>query len=115
MKTVIVREYASMALTEKDGLKLRAAIENLLKTERIISLDFSGISLFATMFFNASIGHLVMQLTPEECEDRVRISNISELGLETYRHTLGNARDIFVQHSSLQKIADVTQCNLENI
>jgi hypothetical protein len=115
VRTIIVREYASMALTEKDGLKLRIAIEQLLTGEKTITLDFSDISLFATMFFNASIGHLVLQLTPEKCQERIKIANISELGRETYQHTLENAKEIFSQNAYIQKIADVTENNLENI
>jgi hypothetical protein len=114
MKTILVRDYADMALTERDGMKLRAAIERLLQNEPAVLLDFSGISLFATMFFNASIGHLVMQLSPTVCAGRILITNISDLGRETYQHTFENARDIFSQHSSLEKIADVTQTNLDN-
>jgi hypothetical protein len=115
MKTIFVKEYTTMALTEKDGLKLRSAIEQLLAGEPVIVLDFSGISLFATMFFNASIGHLVLKLTPQRCEERIKIDNISELGRETYRHTFENAKEIFAQSGNIQKIADVTSNNLENI
>lgn len=114
MRTIFVNQMTNMALTESDGLKLRRVIENSLADSDCVELDFSGISLFATMFFNASIGHLVMSLSPEKCADIIRISNISDLGNETYRHSFENAKAIFAQYGSLKKIGEITKTNLDN-
>lgn len=103
-----------MALTESDGLKLRNAIEHILKNGSAVTLDFSGISLFATMFFNASIGHLVMTISPEKCDELIHITNISELGRDTYVHSFENAKAVFHQYGDLKKIAEVTASNLDN-
>lgn len=114
MCTIFVNKIAVMALTETDGLKLRSAIERSLSEFGRAELDFSGISLFATMFFNASIGHLVMNLSPKKCSELIQVTNISELGRETYLHSFDNAKAIFSQVGNLKKISDITKSNIEN-
>ncbi|ADU27816.1 STAS-like domain-containing protein [Ethanoligenens harbinense] len=112
MQKVMVRDIATMALTESDGRKLRKAIEASLKDGETVELDFSGISLFATMFFNASIGNFVMKLSPDECAEKIRLTNISDLGMDTYLHSFENASAIYAQQETLIKISDITQSNI---
>lgn len=114
MRTILVSKIAAMALTESDGLKLRKAMEASLENDKEIELDFSGISLFATMFFNASIGNLIMRFSPEKCAEIIRLTHISDLGMDTYQHSFENARFIFVQRDSLHRINTITECNLSD-
>jgi hypothetical protein len=114
MQTINARDITVMALTETDGLKLRAAIEETLKKDEAVTLDFSGISLFATMFFNASIGHLIMTLSPKKCDELIHVVNISDLGMETYIHSFENAKAIYEQYGNLRKIVEVTTSNIDN-
>lgn len=114
MRTILVSKIATMALTESDGLKLRKAIEASLEDDDAIELDFSGISLFATMFFNASIGNLIMRFSPERCAEIIRLTHISDLGMDTYQHSFENARFIFAQRETLHKISDITKWNLSD-
>lgn len=114
MQTILVSKIATMALTESDGLKLRRAIEASLKNDKEIELDFSGISLFATMFFNASIGNLIMRFSPKKCAEIIRLTHISDLGMDTYQHSFENASFIFAQRETLHKISNITECNLSD-
>lgn len=113
MRTIIVKELTKMAMTETAGMKLRDKIEEVLKNDSKVVLDFSGISLFATMFFNASIGHFVLNLSPEKCEEIFVIENISELGKDTYYHSFENAKMIYNNKSKENLIGDITQDNIE--
>ncbi len=103
-----------MALTESDGLKLRKAMEALLEDDNVIELDFTGVSLFATMFFNASIGNLIMRFSPEKCAEAIRLTHISDLGMDTYWHSFENASFIFARRETLCKISDITKSNLSD-
>ena len=110
----MVNKFTNMAMTESAGLKVRKEIENLISTEKKIIIDFSGISLFATMFFNASIGHFVLLLSPEKCNNLFELINLTELGMETYTHSFENAEAIYNdknQQSSV--IGEITQNNIE--
>ena len=115
MATIMVNTLTKMAMTDSDGLKLRKEIEDLKKTEKNIILDFSQISLFATMFFNASIGHFIMEMSPEKCEDLFELRNISELGKETYNHSFENAKILYQNKKQENFIGEITQQNIEHL
>ena len=56
MKTIYVQDISHFAAFDEDGKTLRREILSVLDadpTEKI-ELDFSGITMFSTMFFNAS-------------------------------------------------------------
>jgi len=114
MNEIMVNKLTSMAMTDTAGLKLREEIEKLIKTEEKIIIDFTGITLFATMFFNASIGHFVMTLSPEKCNDLFKFVNLTELGMETYKHSFENAEAIFHDRKQQSVIGEITQNNIEH-
>lgn len=113
MKKILIRELTTMAMTEDAGLKLRKVIEDNIDSNDKIILDFESINLFATMFFNASIGYLVLRLTPEKCNELFEIVNISDLGKETYSHSFENAKLIYQNKLKTDNIAEITQDNIE--
>ena len=112
MGKIIISDLTKMAMTDNDGLKLRREIEKHLEEDKII-LDFADIEVFATMFFNASLGHFVMNLTPEKCDELFEIVNISELGQETLDHSLENAKLIFNNKLDSKEIAEITTKNID--
>lgn len=114
MNKIIVNKLAKMAMTESAGLELRKEIENFIKTEERIVIDFTGISLFATMFFNASIGHFVMILSPEKCKKLFDLVNLTELGMETYEHSFENAETMYYHKNEQSVIGEITQNNIEH-
>lgn len=91
MKKIIVKDIAENALSESAGTKLRNKILEIFeenKNEAIV-LDFSGVLLFATMFFNSSIGYLISKNS--EAVKNITIENISQLGMDTLKHSKENA------------------------
>lgn len=81
-------------MTEDQGFLVRNAMETAAKANEVIVLDFDGISLFATMFFNASIGYYIVEKGIDYCKENIKLANISELGMETYTHSFENAKEI---------------------
>lgn len=94
MAQIKIREICPIAMTEEQGLSLRSAMEPLIDAGEPVILDFEGISLFATMFFNASIGYYVLKKGAAYCSRNIQLANISSLGRETYRHSFANAKEI---------------------
>lgn len=94
MAQIRIKEICSIAMTEEQGLSVRSAMAPFVDVDEPVVLDFAGISLFATMFFNASIGYYVLKKGVEYCIQNIRMSNISPLGKETYEHSLSNAKEI---------------------
>lgn len=94
MITINVNEIAIYAMFEQDGTKLREAIIEALKKDEVVQLDFKGVDYFTTMFFNASIGWLVLEEGPLYVENKVKVINLSELGKMTWQHSFENAKKI---------------------
>lgn len=92
--TIKVNEVCNYAIFEQDGIKLREAILSQLDKKEQIVLDFENIQFFATMFFNASIGWLVLRYGPEWINEKISKINLSDLGETTWKHSFDNAVQI---------------------
>ena len=103
MLQIKIKDICPMAMTEDQGLLVRNAMKSAAEANEVIVLDFDGISLFATMFFNASIGYYIVEKSIDYCKENIRLANISELGRETYDHSFENAKE-FVETSSTASI-----------
>lgn len=98
--TILISNFTSTALSADAGFIVRNEIIKAFSenpNEEIV-LDFSGITLFATMFFNASIGYLVKERG--DIVKKITPINLSELGKRTYNHSVENARTILDEETS---------------
>lgn len=115
MLSIKVKEITSMALTDDKGKILREKInEKIDKGEEKITIDFEGIQIFTTMFFNASIGHFVLKYGPEIMK-RFELLNLSELGKDTLNHSFINAKSIYEKGQDQEIIAKVTNENIDDL
>lgn len=104
-------------LTESNGIILRKKIEEELeriKVDDIIILNFKNISLFATPFFNASIGYFVLKFGKEKFDKIFKLDKISELGMNTYKHSYDNAVEMYNKKIDTKQLGEVTKNNIEN-
>lgn len=115
MATIIIKEITSSALSEKSGLLLRNAIEDILKginTNDNIVLDFSDIRLFGSSFFNSSIGFLIKKYGENFIIQKIKLENLSDLGRKTYERSYSNA--VKQSQEELENIiGQITQKNIE--
>lgn len=112
-KEIRISSIAQMAMTEDAGLQLRKEMQAAMEQSQSVVLDFEGIELFATPFFNASIGYFVMKLSPEQYKMQVRVVNLSDLGKETYAHSFQNAVAVYENDINLEMIGKITEETLE--
>lgn len=103
-----IKEISENALFESDGIKLRNMIMDFCNSnhDEKIQLDFSGITLFATMFFNAWVGYFVKN-NREDILNKIEAINISKLGEKTLQHSRDNAEYIIsLSDKDIKKIVD---------
>lgn len=116
--TILLKEFLSTALSAQDGELLREKIQNILNNnpnEEII-LDFQDIKLFATPFFNSSIGYFIMKLSPSVFDKHFNIKNISNLGNETFTLSYNTAKNLFQNNISEEQsnnMKNIIESNLE--
>lgn len=111
-----VSKHIDNGLTESNGLILRKLISAKLqeiKDDDCIVLNFENIDLFATPFFNSSIGYFVDFLGKEKFDAIIKLDKISELGMDTYQHSYNNAVDKYNKTKDETKIGEITKSNIE--
>jgi hypothetical protein len=95
MKTIMVKDIVGTnAISMNSGGKLREAILRDWGSEKI-TLDFSGIDVFASPFLNASIGALLKSKTIEELQNTLVFEGISDHGKRLLNLVIANALKFF--------------------
>lgn len=115
MNTIRICEFVDNGLSEKNGLIIREKILEYLNKYDDVILDFSNITLFATPFFNSFIGYFVLQINPEKTKEKIKIINISNLGMDTYNHSYENAVYILnkkLKEKEIEEIGKITSNNI---
>lgn len=114
MKTIEVNELCKFAISEEKGLLLREKITDLLQdnnSEEVL-LNFKGISMFTTPFFNSSIGYFILKYGPEEFDKRIKLVGLEEMGQETYQHSRENAIDFYNNKVNIKEVGEIVSKNL---
>lgn len=107
-KIIMIKDIAPIAMTEDAGLTLRKKMQEALDEQYKVVLDFEGIELFATPFFNSSIGYFVLQYSPDKFSEKIQVENLSELGSQTYEHSYQNAVSVFENKTDVVRVGKIT-------
>ena len=109
-QTIVVKNISTYAMFDTDGVKLREQIlAAWAQGTTLVTLDFQGIELFATMFFNASIGWLILYKNPDYVSKHLQCINLSSLGKETYQHSYKNALMVKEDPSYRKALAEFSE------
>ncbi len=99
-----VKEFLTMAFSYEDGMILRNKILEELQNASFVEVDFSGITVFTTMFFNTCSGYFVFSNSKEWYEEKIKFANLNPMGIETHKHSIENA-----QKRRLEKSLDLAK------
>lgn len=92
MKIIFVKEYVGVnAISMNSGGKLREVIVKEWEANEKITLDFSGVDVFASPFFNASVGALLKDRSIEELQGKLIFKEISDHGRRLLNLVISNA------------------------
>ena len=92
MKRLVVRDLTGpTCLSPEKGQRVFRVVEADVAAGHQVELDFTGVDLFATPFFNLSIGQLLRDLDPAYLRGRLRVVNLNEVGQDTYSRAWDNA------------------------
>ncbi len=91
-----IKDLCKYAMFETDGILLRNKILETWEKDptSTFMLDFFDVKMYATMFFNASIGWFVLRYGAEETARRITTCNLTLLGQETWKHSFENAIEV---------------------
>lgn len=85
----ITGEYA---IASDTGQKLYDRIYPLLQKEEDVTINFAGVTVFASAFFNFAIGQLLKDLTPEALNRLLKIEHLSDNGKPILKRVIDNAK-----------------------
>jgi len=78
-----------------EGQKLYELIHSGLSGGDTVELDFAGCHVFASPFFNAAVGQLLRDISPNELNRLLVISELSEAGHRLLTRVIENAKDYY--------------------
>lgn len=107
MQRVIVRDLIGQnAVTLDDGKKIYDLIHTSLVHGNKVELDFNGVEIFASPFFNAGVGRLLDDLQPETLNSHLRFEHLSEIGSRVLRRVIVNAKEYYASSVADRKNVD---------
>ena len=106
MKIEIRKLVSENAITLDDGVTVYELIHPELVAGHDVELDFSGVNVFASPFFNAGIGRLLADVTPSNLNCLLKISHISGVGDRILRRVVDNAKEYYAANAAERKSID---------
>ncbi len=83
------------AMTLDDGEAVYARIHDPLTHGETVELDFDGVEVFASPFFNAGIGRLLGDLTADALNTLLKFDHLSDFGARVLRRVIENAKEYY--------------------
>ena len=88
IKTIIGKN----CITLEDGQKIYKNVHKSLLHNNVVTLDFKGVEVFASPFFNTAIGQLLKDIEPDILNKNLKVESISEPGRATLQRVIENSK-----------------------
>ena len=91
MKVSIKDKIGLRCIIKEDGQKIFDEIVEPLKRGETVTLDFAGVSQFASPFFNFAVGQLLKDIKEDDLRHLLHIENLNETGRLVVERVIENA------------------------
>lgn len=109
MNEIIISQFSNEAASKAKGLLLKDRIEALLAAgTECITVDFNGITRFASPFFNNSFSALAL-IHGFSVIRSIQLTNIIDIGRTTYETSLDNAEMIYTHPEHVEEINHIIE------
>ena len=95
MKQNIYDLVGEFAITSEDGDKLLAVLKPEIDARHEVELDFTGVAVFASPFFNSSIGRLFADISREQLSKLLKIHNLNNVGQIVLNRVIKNSEEYY--------------------
>jgi hypothetical protein len=92
-------------ITPEDGEKIYTLIHPLLTKGLSVKLDFEGVEVFASLFFNAAIGRLLKDMELKKLKELLDITNLIKPGRDVLDRVYENSEKYY-RNPELRKVVD---------
>ncbi len=92
MRYIVHEITGQYAISFDDGQQLFDLIHPLLQSGQTVELDFAGVTVFASAFFNVAIGQLLQDISSETLNEKLIIEHLSPHGDTVLQQVIDNAK-----------------------
>ena len=92
MKHEILTLIGKNCITPGDGQHVYDLVVSELQADRPVELDFAGVEIFASPFFNFAIGQLLRDIQPENLNRLLKVSNLNPVGKQILKLVIENSK-----------------------
>lgn len=107
MKYQINSLIGKNCITSEDGEKIYELIHSKLVTRNPVELDFTGVNIFASPFFNAAIGQLFKDIQPATIESFLTLSGLNSVGQKLDCKVRENANNYYSNEIVRQAVGEM--------
>ena len=91
MRLSIKDQIGPRCIIKEDGQKIYDAVHGALQNGETVTLDFEGVSQFASPFFNFAIGQLLKYIAEVDLRRLLQIEHLNETGRLVVERVIENA------------------------
>ncbi len=91
MRLSIKDKIGQRCIIKEDGQKIYDTIHQPMKQGETVTLDFKGVTQFASPFFNFAIGQLLKDNSEDDLRRLLQIENLTETGKLVVERVIENA------------------------
>jgi hypothetical protein len=105
MNLVIKDLIGIRGIIKEDGQKIYDLIHDSLKQGETVTLDFKGVTQFASPFFNFAVGQLLKDIKEQDLRRLLKIVHLENVGLQVVQRVIENASQ-YRSDINYQKVID---------
>jgi hypothetical protein len=101
-------------ITLEDGQKIYELIHPELSAGHLVELDFAGVGVFASPFFNAAIGRLLKDIKSEDLNRLLSVINLVPAGMSVLKRVIENSKQYYSDENIRKALDEVLFEQAEN-
>lgn len=114
MKITINDIIGPRCIIKEDGQKIYDIIYGPLKQGQVVTLNFEGVTQFASPFFNFAIGQLLKDINKEKLQKLLKYENINDVGKQVIDRVIDNASQYHGNQDYRHIVDDILKQQEEN-
>ena len=91
----ILEQFGETLLTPTEGDTLRNAYIGALRSGQRVTLDFKGVRIVSSAFFNYAVGRLYAEFSPTEISKLLTVVDLSDIGKFTLLRVVENSKKYY--------------------
>lgn len=114
MKLEIKTFVGERCVTSDDGQRVYEEIHPKLAAGETVSLDFTGVTVFASPFFNFAIGQLLKDLKPDDLNELLKVEGLLPDGGLVVQRVVKNAKEYYENPETRKAVDEILKQHAED-